>query len=135
MKKYSINTGDILLKIQGIIGFEQYYIYKIQIEETVYIGSTNNFDRRIREHKKDLKEERHINTSLQQAFNLTPNKFSVTICLSLFTHSKSKVYDVEQRYINKYSNSNEATASKDYTYNLEELETDLIDMFLKFLFL
>lgn len=47
------------------------YIYKIvnKVTKEKYVGQTTNFSRRIQEHKKKLKENRHPNFKLQKSWN------------------------------------------------------------------
>lgn len=82
------------------------------------------------QHLKDLRSNQHCNDRMQIQFNTTGN-FHSTIIKQLDTVFRAKVLKVEQRYINKLSNSNEATASKNSSYNWQELLMDIVDSMLK----
>lgn len=56
----------------------KYSIYRIKIGKAKYIGSTNNYQRRMAKHRKDLSENKHVNDLLQSEFN-KGNKFNSEI--------------------------------------------------------
>ena len=74
-------------------------IYKIHCKDNgrTYIGSTNNLARRLKEHKRDLREGTHSNTYLQNSyFKYGEDSLSfsvITIC------SESERFKLEQFYI------------------------------------
>lgn len=47
------------------------YIYGIKQEGTgiIYIGSTDNYERRFKEHRRELKKGKHLNKTLQKYYN------------------------------------------------------------------
>lgn len=52
---------------------EKFYVYSIWLEDTcVYVGSTNDIERRWRQHKEDLMYGRHTNKTLQKIYNDSP---------------------------------------------------------------
>ncbi len=52
---------------------EKFYVYGIYLnDKCIYIGSTNHIEQRWGQHKEDLLYHRHINKSLQKAYNETP---------------------------------------------------------------
>ena len=55
------------------------YIYSIvQSEKIIYVGSTNDVDKRFKQHKKALEKGKHTNKTLQKKFNENNNiKFVV----------------------------------------------------------
>lgn len=82
------------------------YIYKILCVENnrVYIGQTKNPNRRWRQHKSDLKLNKHRNKNLQYDYNvygLNDFKFSI-----IETCCAENVLDVETYYINYYGGKN-----------------------------
>lgn len=118
----------ILLKTLNIQK-ENYYIYKLNIgKNKVYIGSTNNYERRIKQHLKELQENNHHNSILQQAY-LQDSFFNDNMCMSGSTYFHAKVLLIEQRLIDRYSNSNLAVASN--KTELDKLVWDLLDYILE----
>lgn len=115
-----------------ILNFGLKYIYKIQCGTAIYIGSTNNPTRREYQHTKDLQENKHVNDRLQEEYNRGHGVY-FEIIKKLRTRSTKKLLKTEQRLIEKYSNSNEATAAANTDYDLEELGIDILDLFLWFL--
>lgn len=52
---------------------EHFYVYSIWLKDKcIYVGSTNDIDRRWKEHKEDLMYGRHSNKSLQKVYNESP---------------------------------------------------------------
>jgi len=113
------------------VTFQRVYIYIMKCNSYVYVGSTNNPKRRKRDHIRKLKSGNHVNDKLLEAYSTKKYKLSFKTLKSFRTRSKKKVLKVEQRFINLYSNSNEAIASSDPKYNWEELRIDIIDLLLK----
>jgi len=107
--------------------YTQYYIYGINIGTAIYIGSTNNYKRRMSQHLKELEENTHNNNDLQHQFNLHNGEFSSIILKQFETCAKSKVFRLEQLYINKHSNANEAVASKNISYSWKWFFIDVFD--------
>lgn len=86
-----------------------YYIYKIQniVNHKVYIGLTNNIQRRKNRHFSDLRNNRHDNKFLQQEYNiygLTKFTFSIEFQgeVSYEEISKKEEYFIE--YYDSYKN-------------------------------
>lgn len=104
----------------------KYCIYQLKCGKATYIGSSNNFKRRYLQHLKDLKENKHTNDSLQSEFNkgwgLQPK-----VLVTFNTLFRYQVLTKEQRYINRYSNCNEGTASKIVKYTGKEFCFDMLD--------
>ena len=44
-----------------------------------YIGETNNFERRKKEHLNALKQSKHVNKKLQSRYNMSPNKNDIEV--------------------------------------------------------
>lgn len=109
---------------------KDYVIYKINIGKTIYVGSTTYYPARMNQHLDLLKQKKHHNDKLQEAY-LTYKQFESTILVSSFSSSKSKILKQEQRYINLFSNSNEATASKNSIYDFKEFVFDVYDLILR----
>lgn len=67
-------------------------VYKIYCEENdkTYIGSSNNIDKRLKEHLNNLKKNQHKNPNLQRAFN----KYG----LGTFTFSVVAICPLEERF-------------------------------------
>lgn len=106
----------------------KYYIYQLNIGKASYVGKTtqNNPDTRLRQHLKLLRENRHHTKILQREWNLTKTYDHAIIrkgC-SLFNY---KIALVEQRMIDKYSNSNESRVVRSAAFSSKELIMDLID--------
>jgi len=103
-----------------------YCIYLIRLDTVVYIGSTNDFERRMSQHLKDLRTNAYCNDKMQEQWNYSKN-FHATVLEEFNTLFPTKVLKKEQRYINQYSNANEATASKNSKYSWSEFLMDIID--------
>ena len=74
-------------------------IYKIYCKENnrTYIGSSNNIERRFKEHISNLKNNRHINNYLQNSWNkYGEDSFSFTIITVCYEQERFKL---EQFYI------------------------------------
>lgn len=89
------------------------YQIKNKISGKVYIGSTNNFEKRKKTHFKELMEGRHINKGLQTDFTkLGENAFMFSIIE--YTWNSNRLQK-EQEWINKLKKSgklyNVATAN------------------------
>ena len=62
-----------LKKTTKITKNEHFYVYSIWLKDKcVYVGSTNDIERRWKEHKEDLMYNRHSNKSLQKIYNESP---------------------------------------------------------------
>lgn len=107
-----------------------YYIYHIEVGKAHYIGSTSNYKRRMRQHLKDLKTNKHVNDYLQKEYNRT-HKFKSSILQKSFTLFRDEILRDEQRWINKLSNSNEGVASKITKYTRKEFYQDMLDTIVK----
>lgn len=108
---------------------KNYIIYQINIGNTVYIGSTNNYSRRMNEHLDQLKLNQHHNRKLQDSY-LTHKQFDSKILLELESYSRYRVLKWEQRLIALLSNSNEAKASNSVMFDFNEFVITLIDRIL-----
>lgn len=83
------------------------YIYKItnSITNKLYIGSTNDFDRRKKEHLKKLRKNKHANSHLQNSFNKHSEK---SFCFEIIEKSyQDKRTEREQYWIDQYDFENE----------------------------
>ena len=79
------------------------------------------------QHLKDLRTNAHCNDKMQEQWNYSKN-FHATVLEDFNTLFPTKVLKKEQRYIDQYSNSNEATASKNSKYSWSEFLMDVIDL-------
>ena len=70
-------------------------IYEIWIDKYFYQGSSNNIEKRINEHKRDLKNNKHINRKMQFIWN----KYQVFEHQVLVECDKDFVLAYEQDYI------------------------------------
>lgn len=62
-----------LRKTVKVIKNDKFYIYGIYLKGIcVYVGSTNDIDRRWKEHKENLLYDKHSNKSLQKIYNESP---------------------------------------------------------------
>ena len=80
-------------------------IYKItnKINGKFYIGSSQNISRRWYDHKRELRHNRHCNKHLQDAWNkYGEDSFSFEVIEEC---DICKLSEIEQRYINKYIDS------------------------------
>lgn len=75
-------------------------IYKITntVNNKYYIGSTSNFNRRIRDHFKWLKSGKHPNKYLQASFNKYGHK-SFIYSLVEIVEDRKLLYTIEQKYL------------------------------------
>ena len=90
------------------------YIYKIEckINNKVYIGQTYNYDKRFREHRNNLKANRHINPYLQADYNKYGlNNFTFDI-IEEITDAEDNLA-IEDRWIDCYGG-----IDSDNTYNV-----------------
>ena len=84
----------------------KYYIYRLSFTSNdMYIGSTKNLPQRLTSHKKQLKNETHINHLLQRAFDQYSNDMEVNILYSGETNDKTVQFQKEQEFISKYQSS------------------------------
>lgn len=104
----------------------KYVIYQLNCGSAQYIGSSNHYKRRYLQHLKSLKENKHPNDALQQNFN-KGHKLKGKTLTEFNTLFRYQVLSKEQRYINRYSNCNEGTASKIVKYSKKEFFMDFID--------
>lgn len=52
---------------------QKFYVYSIWLKDKcIYVGSTNDIERRWKEHKENLMYNKHSNKSLQKIYNETP---------------------------------------------------------------
>jgi group I intron endonuclease len=56
-------------------------LYEIQIGSYFYHGSSNNIEKRIRRHKNELKNNKHINLKMQRIFNKY-NEFNYEVVIN-----------------------------------------------------
>lgn len=88
-----------------------YYI-KNKVNNKIYIGQTKDIDGRRKEHKRDLKANRHVNWHLQKAFEKYGDsnfEFGILEYCEIDELDNKEVY-----YINKYK-----TMNRDKGYNLK----------------
>lgn len=104
----------------------KYVIYQLNCGSAQYVGSSNHYKRRYLQHLKSLKENKHPNDALQQNFN-KGHKLKGKTLTEFNTLFRYQVLSKEQRYINRYSNCNEAIASKIVKYSKKEFCYDMID--------
>lgn len=104
----------------------KYYIYLLKCGSARYVGSTNNFTRRYRQHYKDLKQGNHVNDVLLKEFK-KGHRLEHKILKTGHTLFNKQILIDEQRMINRYSNSNESIASKQFKYTKKEFCMDIID--------
>lgn len=107
-----------------------YVIYLLTCGKCKYVGSSNNFKRRLAQHKKQLESNTHANDFLQLEFN-KGHKLNHKILKQSYTIFKRQILLDEQRLINRYSNSNEAVASNYTNYSRKEFFMDLTDWVVK----
>ena len=91
------------------------YIYFIINQETNqrYVGQTTNFSRRKSEHLTKLRENRHPNLKLQNAFNFYGENNFVIEKIKFDNISKTELDEQEKFYIKKYNSYEDG-------YNLTE---------------
>ena len=87
-------------------------IYKIIINNKVYIGSSFNIQRRLIQHKSDLKNNRHDNQHLQNAYNKY-KKITTEIVETFSSISDEKLRQLEREYIKLFNAE----------YNIQDPET------------
>lgn len=85
---------------------QKYYIYKIEClaNGRVYIGQTQNFQKREREHLNDLKRNQHHSILLQRAFNKYGER--AFKCSIIEECTKANVDEREKYWINYYDSTN-----------------------------
>lgn len=95
------------------------------------MGSSNNFlKRRLPNHLKALRENKHVNDFLQSEYN-KGHKVEHEILYSGKTFFKAEILRTEQRFINKFANANEGIASTQVKYSIKELIQDMLDLIVK----
>ncbi len=80
------------------------YVYKIEVHDKIYIGSTKNIGRRIREHNYELKKQRRINMYIYKyarQHNIT--KLTLIILDKKNYNDKNDLLWLERSYIEKYN--------------------------------
>lgn len=108
-----------------------YVIYQLNCGRAIYVGSSRRFlKQRLPKHLKDLKLNQHVNDALQREYN-KGHKVTYKILYSGKTLFPSEILRTEQRYINRYSNCNEATASTQVKYSKKEAMMDFTDFIVK----
>ena len=92
------------------------YIYQIKIGNNYYIGSTNDYNKRKQDHIYYLKNKKHVNRYVQNAYN-KHKKADFSIRHKLKNIRLEELLDLEQRYINlsKYNLNIAKTASSPQT--------------------
>lgn len=86
------------------------YIYKISCKDPEikehYIGSTNNFKRRIRQHKYSSKNIFNNQTNLYDFIrnNGSINNFQFDILLKVLVNEKKDLYEIEKQFIKNNNN-------------------------------
>ncbi len=108
----------------------KYVIYILQSGKCKYVGSSTHFKRRLAQHKKDLKENKHVNDFLQREWNRT-KQLDYKILLKGETLFYRQILLDEQRMINRYANANESKASAYTHYTRKEFYYDMIDTIVK----
>lgn len=103
-------------------------IYKIEniINNKVYIGSSNNIERRWKEHKRLLNNNKHHSIKLQRAWNKYGSenfKFSV-----LEECEVDRLLYLEQYYIDKFKSYFAGYNSKDKTKNIYTMDDYISDL-------
>jgi len=101
---YDRLLGKILKK--KYIGYRSgIYIIRCVVNNNIYIGSTGNFERRFDCHKLALSHKKHSNYKLQADFDLHGlDNFVFERHLEYMAgFDRSRLYDLEQREINKLS--------------------------------
>lgn len=91
-----------------------------------YVGHTNNFKRRLKQHKQDLEKNKHSNDRLRKEYR-KGNKLSYKILARFKTMFRKQVLLKEARYIKRYANSNEGIPIKSISYTKEEFFMDIAD--------
>lgn len=81
-----------------------YFVYSIECVELKrqYIGSTNDLKRRYKEHCDSLKENKHYNYQLQDAYNTCKYTFKFKVLERVRKATRAYVLKREQYYIEKY---------------------------------
>lgn len=90
-----------------------FYIFKNQLNNKVYVGSSNNPNRRYQEHCTALYNNKHPNKHLQYAFNQEESYFKFKVLFTLEEEACREVY--EQYLIDFYG-----AFSDDLGYNLAD---------------
>lgn len=78
----------------GVYGLSGLYIS--QEYTPLYIGSSNDIERRIKEHWKELRNGNHKNSHLQRAWNKHPEQFAVVV---FETCNQENYLEREQEYL------------------------------------
>lgn len=81
-------------------------IYKIEnkINHKVYVGQSIHIESRWKTHQKELRENKHGNSKLQNAYNKYGDVFEYTV---LAECSKEELNNLEQFYIKKFNSKND----------------------------
>lgn len=88
-------------------------VYQIYNKETNkrYIGSSINIERRLKEHKRNLKANRHSNQHLQNAWN----KYQEYLIFEALEYCEpDQCLKLEQEYIDYYNSAN-----REFGYNID----------------
>lgn len=91
------------------------YTIKNKASGKIYIGSSNNLEKRKQQHFKELREKRHINKNLQSDFEKYGEENFIFFVIEYSWRSNR--LEIEQKWINKYKKSgilyNIGTANSD----------------------
>ena len=93
-----------------------YCVYKISIDSDCYIGSTKNFNKRVKDHNYRKNDSKYIHISLYKKMNESDD-FKMEI-LEMIDCDKKTIFIKEQYYIDKYKptlNSRGSVINKDIT--------------------
>ena len=98
-------------------------VYKITclVTNKVYIGSSNNISKRFGDHRWQLRNNKHANCYLQNAWNKYGEESFVFEILELC--NKYKQFELEQQYLNEFK----PFAKFDNGYNFLQTTVDLKD--------
>ena len=91
-----------------------YCVYKISIDSDCYIGSTNNFNKRFKDHNYRKNDSKYIHLALYKKMNECDD-FKMEI-LEMTDCDKKTIFIKEQHYIDKYKptlNSRGSVKNKD----------------------
>lgn len=104
-------------------------VYKLSVGKAVYIGSSTDLQKRIDQHSKSLRENKHSSKLLQREFNLY-HFYDLEILEVLGKDADYKsLWEMEQFYMDKIhpnANTNYAVEPKYKTINII-LDNDLIE--------
>lgn len=130
---WAILLISLLIGIKALLRrFKRLFVvYQLRIGKASYVGKSVSYKRRQASHLRKLEKGTHVNDYLLDEFqrlgNLT-DSLEWDILYSGRSYFNSRVLRIEQRFINRYANANEATSYRGDEKTITRLTQFFIDL-------